>query len=259
KGFCSPMQQMPVSEREKDKRQEAGEKEKRKKGLWGCHFDVQGTSLYTPPDSFFSTACKVDTVLPSAHGYSMFVTDRFTTEGCLMEELRGQSHVLHCNACGKVTGKLRPMGKPHRQPASGASLYCCFFQSHAHRRSADPGVTTFKLLAMVERERDISGQGEEIAAPQQLLPGLPPLVSTARRCSYKASTLLKMRRAVPKGQQDEARGVDLEIRGINRNWCVGGNAKGCSKELGGRGGSLICSTSLHHIYTVSCPLSVTLS
>lgn len=30
------------------------------------------------------------------------------------------------------TGKLRPMGKPHRRPASGASLYCCFFFSPTH-------------------------------------------------------------------------------------------------------------------------------
>lgn len=39
------------------------------------------------------------------------------------------------------TGKQRPMGKPHRQPTSGASLYCSFFQSHtctAHS-SADLG------------------------------------------------------------------------------------------------------------------------
>lgn len=50
----------------------------------------------------------------------------------------------------------------------------------------------------VERLMGISGQGEEIAVPRQLLPGLPPLVSTGKRtqerCSYKgkASTLLKM-------------------------------------------------------------------
>lgn len=48
-----------------------------------------------------------------------------------------------------------------------------------------------------ERPMGISGQGEEIA-PQQLLPGLPPFVSsskrTQKRCSYKgkASALLKM-------------------------------------------------------------------
>lgn len=33
----------------------------------------------------------------------------------------------------------------------------------------------------VERAMGISGKGEEIAAPQQLLPGLPPLFSTGKR------------------------------------------------------------------------------
>lgn len=41
------------------------------------------------------------------------------------------------------TGKQRPMGKPHRRPVSGASLYCCFFfQSHTCCSSADPRVKT---------------------------------------------------------------------------------------------------------------------
>lgn len=43
------------------------------------------------------------------------------------------------------TGKQRPMGKPHRQPASGASLYDCLFQSHTCRNSADPGVRIFSF------------------------------------------------------------------------------------------------------------------
>lgn len=64
------------------------------------------------------------------------------------QQLHGQSHVHQCNACGNAvrsrpahktlhpgtvllplqTGKRRPMGKPHRRPASGVSLSdCCFF------------------------------------------------------------------------------------------------------------------------------------
>lgn len=40
-------------------------------------------------------------------------------------------------------GKRWPMGKPHRQPVSGASLYCCFFfHSHICCNSADQGSGT---------------------------------------------------------------------------------------------------------------------
>lgn len=41
------------------------------------------------------------------------------------------------------TGKQRPMRKPHRRPESGASLRCCFFQSHTCCISADRQVVTF--------------------------------------------------------------------------------------------------------------------
>ncbi len=59
-------------------------------------------------------------------------------------------------------------------------------------------LTTGEREREVARAMGISGQGEEIAAPRQLLPGLPPLVSTGKHiqewCSYKgkASMLLKM-------------------------------------------------------------------
>lgn len=46
--ICSPMQQLHVSEREKDK--ETDSKRKSRRGLWGRLFDVQGMSQYTLSD-----------------------------------------------------------------------------------------------------------------------------------------------------------------------------------------------------------------
>lgn len=43
-------------------------------------------------------------------------------------------------------GKRWPMGKPHRQPVSGASLYCCFFFPFPHMLQFSwPGVRNFNI------------------------------------------------------------------------------------------------------------------
>lgn len=47
------------------------------------------------------------------------------------------------------TGKQRPMGKPHRRPASKASLYCCFFSVPHMLQLSWPGGQDLKLLAVV--------------------------------------------------------------------------------------------------------------